>query len=85
MEIAQSKGIMLGSTEFEKREFDTTPIDFMAWTTTYTSIGISFYVKGDIASATEIKAMMSFAKLNNLYFNSVDFEHGKVCYFFTYI
>ena len=68
-----------------QREWNTEPIDFMTWTTHITNLGISFYVKGDIASATEIKAMMTFAKLNNLYFNSVDFEHGKVCYFFTYI
>ena len=84
MEIAQSKGIMLGSTEFEKREFDTTPIDFMAWTTTHTSIGISFFIKGNIAAEIEINAMMAFAKLNKLFFNSIDFEHNKICFFFIF-
>ena len=84
MEIAQSKGIMLGSTEFEKREFDTSPIDFMAWTTSHTSIGISFYIKGEIVAEIEIKAMMEFAKINNLFFNSIDFYKDKICFLFLF-
>ena len=76
MEIAQSKGIMLDMT----KELDTTPIDFMAWTTIKTDLGISFFVNGNIASEIEIKAMMAFAKLNNLFFNSVDFYNGKICF-----
>ena len=84
MEIAQSKGIMLGSTEFEKREFDTTPIDFMAWTTSHSSLGISFFTKGTIAAEVEIKAMIEFAKLNKLFFNSIDFYNDKICFLFLF-